>query len=208
MAATKVSVIRTGLANLASVIAGLRRAGADPVVTENPADVQSASHVVLPGVGAFGAAMKHLEQHDLTAPLRDRIAAGRPTACVCLGLQLLFETSEESPGVRGLASVPLTIQRLPRNVRVPHFGWNEVVPDEGARIIQRGYAYFANSYCAPQRPEGWTCAITTHGIPFVAAMEKGALLACQFHPELSGEWGLGLLQRWLATSDSEAIASC
>ena len=208
MSVYKVCVVRTGLANLASVLAGFRRAGADPFVTENPAEVESATHVVLPGVGSFGPAMKHLDECGLTPVLKERLAGGRPTFCVCLGLQLLHEASEESPGVAGLGVIHSTIRRLPNTVRVPQLGWNSVEPVPGCKYIQAGHAYFANSYCAPVPGEGWLPAYTEHGVKFVAAMEKGALLACQLHPELSGEWGLGLIKRWITLSPKEAITSC
>jgi len=193
----RVAVIRTGLANLASVLVGLRRAGAEPFATEDPKDVRDASHVELPGVGAFGAAMEHLEATGMADAVRERIAAGRPTLAICLGLQLLGESSEETPGVRGLCAVPTKIVRLPDTVRVPHFGWNDVAPAPECTLLTPGHAYFANSYCCPAVPPGWNAALTTHGVAFVAAMERGPLLACQFHPELSGDWGNALIARWL-----------
>lgn len=202
-AAPEVAVVRTGLANLASVLAGLRRAGAVPSVTEEPAAVERAPYVILPGVGAFGAAMKHLHAHGLVDVLRRRLDAGRPTACVCLGLQLLCESSEEDPGVEGLGHVPASIQRLPNTVRVPQLGWNSVEPELGCEFLTPGHAYFANSFSLRTKPAGWHVAWTEHGVRFVAAMEKGDLLACQFHPELSGNWGLALVKRWVGTATGE-----
>ncbi|CAN5167128.1 imidazole glycerol phosphate synthase subunit HisH [soil metagenome] len=194
----KVAVIRTGLANLASVLAGLRRAGADPYVTESPEDVRSESHVMLPGVGAFGAAMERLHECGIVEPFRARLQEGRPTLSICLGLQLLCRASAETPGVEGIGFVDAEIIRFPETVRVPQLGWNEVAPAAKCEMLKPGYAYFANSYCLPTAPAGWNAARTEHGIPFVSAMEKGALLACQFHPELSGEWGLALLKKWVS----------
>jgi imidazole glycerol phosphate synthase glutamine amidotransferase subunit len=194
---TDVVVIPTGTANLASVLAGLSRADAAPRLAGGPRDVADADAVVLPGVGALAAAMARLHAADLVAPLRDRIAAGRPTLAVCLGLQLLAERSDESPGVPALAVVPGTVRRLPDTVRVPQMGWNRVEPDPGCRFLSPGWAWFANSFCLPAAPTGWAAAWAEHGGPFVAAMEKGPLLACQFHPELSGAWGAALLERWV-----------
>lgn len=198
-----VYVVRTGLANLASIQAGLRRAGAEPHITENPDDVARATHVLLPGVGAFGAAMEHLNACGLTKALQERLRAGRPTMCVCVGHQLLCEESEEDPGVPGLGIVPHRARRLPREVRVPQLGWNIVTPDAGCTRLEKGYAYYANSFCIDKAPQGWSAAWSEHGIPFVAAMEKGKVLTCQFHPELSGPYGLALVKRWLETEDEE-----
>ncbi|HMX62180.1 MAG TPA: imidazole glycerol phosphate synthase subunit HisH [Candidatus Sumerlaeota bacterium] len=205
--APKVAVIRTGLANLASVLAGLRRAGAEPFVTENPADVQRTAYVVLPGVGAFGPAMEKLNGTGMANVLRERFEAGSPTLSVCLGLQLLHEASDENPGVAGLGIIPLSIRKFPDTVRIPQLGWNEVRPESSAAYLQNGFAYFANSYHAPAAAEGWTPAHTIYGVPFVSAIERGAWLACQFHPELSGDWGLQLLKNWLSLAPSRVIAS-
>jgi glutamine amidotransferase len=159
--------------------------------------VRAAPHVVLPGVGAFGAAMELLSRDGLTEALIDRLRAGRPTLAICLGLQLLCQGSDESPGVPGLGVVPGRATRLPNHVRVPQMGWNMVEPAPGCRLLRPGYAYFANSFRLATQPPQWEAAWTDHGGPFVAAMERGALLACQFHPELSGAWGLELIGRWL-----------
>ncbi len=200
----RVHVVRTGLANLASVLAGFRRAGATPYVTESPEEIAGATHVVLPGVGAFGAAMEHLERQGLADVLRGRLERNRPTMAVCLGLQLLFEQSEETPGVRGLGFVPGRARRLPAEVRVPQLGWNRIEAEQGCRLIGDGYAYFANSFCIDTRPPGWKCGTVEHGIRLVAAMERGNLLGCQFHPELSGAYGLELMKRWLQTKEENA----
>lgn len=192
----EVVIVPTGTANIASVKAAFRRLGAQPRVSERPADVAGASHVMLPGVGAFGPAMQRLVEHGLDETLRERIAANRPTIAICVGHQLLFESSDENPGVRGLGLVHGHIGRFLDDVRVPQFGWNEVRPGEGARLLEGGYAYFANSYRATAAP-GWSVAEATHGGPFVAAMERGNVLGCQFHPELSGAYGEALLARFL-----------
>ncbi len=194
-----VLVVRTGTANLASVLVGLTRAGAAPTLSHDPAAIANAAHVVLPGVGALGAAMEQLGATGLDRALRERLAKGRPTLTICLGLQLLFAGSEESPGVPALGVIAGSATRFDpaTGVRVPHLGWNMVEPADGARLLTPGYAYFAHSYKLSVAPRGWLPAYTTHGGRFVSALERGGVLACQFHPELSGAWGLGLMRRWL-----------
>lgn len=204
----EVLVVRTGTANLASVCAGLRRAGAEPRLTESPADAAAAARLVLPGVGAFGPALARLRECGLVEVLAERIRAGRPTLAVCLGLQLLCEQSEESPGARGLGIVPGRVMRFPESVRVPQLGWNLVQAGGDCRLLTSGYAYFANSYRLPAAPDGWAAAEAEHGGRYVAGLERGAVLACQFHPELSGPWGLALLRRWLAAGEAAGGASC
>jgi imidazole glycerol phosphate synthase glutamine amidotransferase subunit len=195
-----VAVVGTGTANLASVLAGLERAGARPHLTQDPGEAARAERVVLPGVGAFGAAMETLQRHGLALPLQERLAAGLPTLGICLGLQLLAETSEETPGVNGLGLLPCAVRRLPDTVRVPQLGWNRITPGSGCRLLAAGHVYFANSFALPAAPAGWAAALAEHGGPFVAALERGAVLACQFHPELSGRFGLELMRRWLAAA--------
>ena len=130
-----VLVVRTGTANLASMLAGLRRVGASPELTEDPGAVRSAERVVLPGVGAFAAAMQQLDAAGLASALAERARAGRATLAVCLGLQLLGDASEESPGARGLGVLSGTARRFPESVRVPQMGWNRVEPDAGCRFL-------------------------------------------------------------------------
>jgi imidazole glycerol-phosphate synthase subunit HisH len=192
----EVAIVPTGTANLASVQAAFRRLGAEPHVVEDAAGVASASHVMLPGVGAFGASLKRLKEHGLDAALVERIRAGKPTIAICVGHQLLFKSSEESPGVSGLGIVVAAITRFPATVRTPQFGWNEVRASEGCNLLDSGHAYFANSYRATEAP-GWKVATAEHGGRFVAAMERGNVIGCQFHPELSGDYGAGLLSRFL-----------
>ena len=194
---TAAFVIRTGTANTASVLAGLARAGAEPELTHDAATIRAAAYVVLPGVGAFAAGMTALQQAGLQEVIAERIRADRPTLGICLGLQLLAEGSEESPDVPGLGVLTGRASRFGDHVPVPQLGWNAVTPGDGCRLLTDGYAYFANSYRLLEVPDGWAAATTDHGGRFVAAVERGAVLACQFHPELSSAWGSALLKRWL-----------
>jgi len=193
----EVVVCATGTANLASVFAGLKRAGGVPRMAQSADDITEAGHVMLPGVGSFGAAMAALDKSGMTAPLRARIVLGKPTLSICVGLQLFGRSSEESPGAVGLGIVDAPVTRFPETVRVPQFGWNDVSADPGCHVVQDGFAYFANSFRMTEAPAGWSPAMADHGGPFVAAMEKGSVVACQFHPELSGAYGQGLLKRWI-----------
>jgi len=207
-----VQIVRTGMANMASVASAFERLGVSSSFVERPADVDRAAAVVLPGVGSFGAAMTQLERSRLIAPLRRRMLDRRPTLAICLGLQLLCTESEESPGVRGLDVLPTRIERFTGRARIPHMGWNDVEPGSQCELLQPGCAYFANSYRLREAPDDWFNASTEYGGRFIAALERGSLLACQFHPELSGGWGMALLQRWLRAAGIAAhepeVLSC
>ena len=192
-----VAVIRTGTANLASVLAGLSRADANPILVEDAETVLSADYVVLPGVGAFAAAMGQLKSRGLVDAIRERMNSAKPTMTVCLGLQVLGSSSDESPGEEGIGVFDAHASRFGTSVRVPQLGWNRVKPAADCKLLTEGYAYFANSYRLTEIPPGWTGATSEHGDSFVAAIERGPMLACQFHPELSGEWGAALIGRWL-----------
>ena len=192
-----VTVVPTGTANMASVAAAFRRLGTDLRSAESANEIRVADHLVVPGVGAFAAALEHIDEHRWRHALVDRIEAGRPTLAICVGMQLLCEKSEESPGFSGLGVVRGTVTRLPQDLTVPQLGWNRVTPDSACRFLKPGWAYFANSYRLGSVSDGWVGARTQYGGSFVSAMERGDVLACQFHPELSGEWGSALLGRWL-----------
>jgi imidazole glycerol-phosphate synthase subunit HisH len=196
MSGRPVVVLPTGTANLASVLAALRRLGAEPQIAADADAVRDAEWVVLPGVGTFGAAMAGLRRAGLDAVIAVRVRAGRSTLAMCVGLQILFETSEESPGAEGIAVIPGRVGRFPETVRVPQFGWNRIEPEPGCRYLQAGYAYFANSYRVTGA-QGCKVARAEHGQSFVAALERDQVLACQFHPELSGRFGHDLIGRWL-----------
>jgi imidazole glycerol phosphate synthase glutamine amidotransferase subunit len=199
-----VTIVPTGTANTASVVAALTRLGASTDEAAAADDVATSPGVVVPGVGAFGAAMAQVESLGLRQALRDRIEANRPTLAVCVGMQLLAGSSEESPGVTGLEVLEERVSRFGDGVSVPQMGWNTVEPGPDARFIEPGWAYFANSYRFDRVPTGWVGSRSDHGGTFVSALEKGDVLACQFHPELSGEWGARLLDRWLQAVETAA----
>ncbi len=205
-AGPEVVVVDTGRSNAASLMAALERAGARTSLTTDPAVVMAAAFAVLPGVGAFGAVADRLRAMGVDAALRGRVQRGAPTLGACLGMQLFFETSEESPGARGIGAIPGAITAYGPGVRSPQFGWNRISSPvgehagepAGASAGGGAFAYFANSYKLDDAPPGWLAATATYGAPFVAAIERGPVLLCQFHPELSGAWGQSLLSLWLA----------
>ncbi len=200
----RASIVRTGVANTASVRAAFERFGVTTNVTTDPGAVRDAELAVLPGVGSFGAGMRSLRESGMDAAITDRVRSGLPTLAICLGLQLLARESDESPGVRGLGVIDAAVTRFPDGVRTPQFGWNRVQPSAPGPV-DTGHAYFANSYRMTTAPSGWDAAITDHGGPFVSAMWHGRVLACQFHPELSGQWGQRILERWAL---AEEVSSC
>ncbi len=197
MTATEVLIVSTGTANIASVRAALRRVGATPRSSDDADAVRAARRVVLPGVGTFAAAMAHLTRTGLADALRERIDAGRPILAICLGMQMLGTTSDESTGVRGLGVVDAPVVRLPGVRRLPQLGWINVTPLRATGLVAGGHAYFANSYCLAAHDATWAPVHATNGGRFLAAIERDAQLACQFHPELSGSWGASLLRRWV-----------
>jgi imidazole glycerol-phosphate synthase subunit HisF len=192
-----VVIVNSGVANLASVAGAFRRLGADVRITDDPSEVRAARRLVLPGVGSFGAGTAALASRGLDAAVHEAVSGGTSLLGICLGLQMLCRTSEETAGVAGLGLIEADCYRLPEGVLLPHLGWNHVEPDAGCRLIEPGDAAYANSFALREAPEGWAAAWSVHGEPFVAALERDNILACQFHPELSGAWGAALLQRWL-----------
>ena len=193
--AAVINIVDTSVANIASLQAAFRRLNRSTALTRDASIIRTAEHLVLPGVGSFGHAMDILNNEKLVAPLAERINHGLPTLAVCLGLQLLCRASEESPGIEGIGVIPVDVHRFPADVQVPQLGWNEVHFDAG--FLPHGHAYFANSFRVTDRPEGWTVAMTNYGGEFVSSMTRGQVLACQFHPELSGAWGQQILQWWM-----------
>ena len=192
----EVLILPTGTANLASVQAAFEKLGRATALADDPDQILKACHVVLPGVGTFGATMEGLRRAGFDQAIAERVNNGTSTLGMCVGLQVMFETSDESPEAVGLGAVSGKVGRFNDEVRVPQFGWNRIEPEAGCRFLEPGYAYFANSFRALVAP-GCTIATAQHGERFVAAFERGDVLACQFHPELSGGFGHRLIQRWL-----------
>ena len=200
----KVALIDYGAGNLRSVANALGAIGIEPVCTSLPADLAGATHLVLPGVGSFGDCMAQLTARGLVEPLREWVMAGRPFLGICLGYQLLFDSSEESPGVPGLGLVRGTVRRFSASpgVKIPHMGWNSVLPrrPEAAHWAGLGaepYFYYVHSYFPVPEDDAIIAAETTYGgTTFAAAIERPTLLACQFHPEKSQATGLRLIQNF------------
>jgi imidazole glycerol phosphate synthase glutamine amidotransferase subunit len=209
-------VVRTGTSNAASIFACLRRAGFAPEWATEPKQVDSVSQVerhtshisqveaapfvMVPGVGTFGDALAGIRSGGMEEVLKERVRNLRPTFFICVGIQLLARSSEESPGVTGLCLLDTDVVRLPSTVLVPQHGWNEVLPcSVGAQVINsRGAAYFSNSFCIRAPPSGWWYTSTTHGYTFCSAIERGPVCATQFHPELSSAFGHDIIKRWQA----------
>ncbi len=196
-----IAIIDYGAGNLLSVEKALRYLGCECAVTAKAAELGAADMAILPGVGAFGDAMCQLRERRLEQPIRKFIASGRPFLGICLGLQILFESSEESPGVEGLGVLKGKICRLPDNfgLKVPHMGWNSLqIKKPGglfAGIQPEPYVYFVHSYYL-RAEEDIVTASAQYGVELHAAVQKGKLFACQFHPEKSGELGLALLRNF------------
>ncbi len=199
-----IAIIDYGAGNIRSVEKALAHIGCQVTVTRDPEVLLAADAAVLPGVGSFGDAMQALRARGLEAPIRAFIASGRPFLGICLGLQILFESSEESPGVAGLGLLRGKIVRIPAGdgLKIPHMGWNSlnIRRTRGlfARIPAEPYVYFVHSYYLRAEDEDIVSATTEYGVTIHAAVQKDNLLACQFHPEKSGAVGIELLRNFAA----------
>lgn len=195
------AIIDYGAGNLQSVEKALRHIGCECTVTGDPAELMKAEAAVLPGVGAFGEAMAGLRSRGLDRAIGEYAGTGRPFLGICLGLQVLFESSEESPGVKGLGLLPGRILRLPegRGLKIPHIGWNSLEVQRPGWLLkglqEEPYVYFVHSYYLQAEP-GIVSATAQYGTVIHAAVESGSLAACQFHPEKSGETGLQILRNF------------
>ncbi len=198
-------IASTGAANLASVQAMCARSDVEALITTEYSLIEKAERVLLPGVGAFGAAMGSLRTGNLDQALASRIAEGRATMGICLGMQMFCLSSEEAPGIGGIGAIQADVGRFSPGLPLPQLGWNRVTAAQGDRCIESGWAYFANSYRLSTTPQGYRCATSNYGEEFVAALEGAidkesgipGILLCQFHPELSGEWGQRIFLRWM-----------
>jgi glutamine amidotransferase len=198
-------ILDYGVGNLKSVHKALERIGAEAVVTSEPAALEAARGVVLPGVGAFGDAMKNLDRRGLVAPLLNQVQRGKPLLGICLGMQLLFDESEEMGRHPGLGLLPGNVVRFPDDtLSVPHVGWNQLRRASTASaspildgIPDGAYAYFVHSYyVVPKEPED-VAAATDYGPEFASVVRRGSIWGAQFHPEKSQEVGLALLDNYV-----------
>jgi len=209
-----IAIIDYGMGNLRSVQKAFETVGCDAKVTRSRQSILDASHVVLPGVGAFGDCMANLERFGLIDPVREAVSSGKPFLGICLGLQLLFTESEEFGLHRGLGIVPGKVQRFPfgqpatgggevmpsSGLKVPHMGWNSI------RITQRmpllagidsgAYVYFVHSYYVRPEDTAVVCTESDYGLPFASSIWRDNLFACQFHPEKSQAVGLRLIRNF------------
>ncbi|MCD8078338.1 MAG: imidazole glycerol phosphate synthase subunit HisH [Lachnospiraceae bacterium] len=198
-----ITIVDYDAGNLKSVEKALRLLGEDPRVTRDPEMILHADKVILPGVGAFGDAMENLDRFGLTEVLRQVAAKGTPFLGICLGMQLLFERSDESVGVKGLGILPGEILRIPpaQGLKIPHMGWNSLELTPGARLfagVENGsYVYFVHSYYLKAREESMVAATTEYSVHIHASVESGNVFGCQFHPEKSSSVGLTILKNFV-----------
>jgi len=188
------------MGNLRSVTNAFARLGGSIVVTRDKGRIAEASAIVVPGVGAFGKCMENLRGFDLLDVLREQISKGKPYLGICLGLQMLFESSEEAPGVEGLSLVKGSVRRFKNDLKVPHMGWNQIEQIKNSQIFkgidQGEYFYFVHSFY-PEPGEDVIASKTDYGSLFASSIERDNIFACQFHPEKSQKVGLRLLQNFI-----------
>lgn len=199
-----IAIIDYGAGNLHSVKNALDFLGADNIVTGNKEEILSADKVILPGVGAFGDAMKCLEESGLVETVKAVAENGKPFLGICLGLHLLFEESEESPNVKGLGIFKGKIVKIPDNgnLKIPHMGWNNIRITKDSKILKNignePYVYFVHSYYVEAEDESVVSAYTEYGQRLDIAVEQGNVFATQFHPEKSGDTGMEILKNFIA----------
>ena len=194
-----IAVLDYGGGNVGSVLKAMEYLGASAEKVDAPRQLQAAEKIIFPGQGHFGAMMKGLAERDLLAPLRAEFEAGKPFLGICLGLQALYESSEEAPGVAGLSLLPGRVTRFQGVFKVPHIGWSQLVLHPEARLFRGiadgSFVYYCHSYYGPVTPEA--CAVTEYGQTFAAGIELKQIWAVQFHPEKSGEVGLQVLRNFI-----------
>jgi imidazole glycerol-phosphate synthase subunit HisH len=193
-----IGILDYGAGNLRSVQNTLDEIGAKYELVNDAAGLERSTKIILPGVGHFGQMMRALDRMRVRDALLERIRAGIPFLGICLGLQALFEASEEAPEERGLGLFEGEIRRFPATARVPHMGWNEVMPRAGSKLLrglERPYLYFAHSYYAPlNEATAGTCDYT---LAYTAVLESNNVYGVQFHPEKSGPLGIGIVRNFV-----------
>ena len=198
-----IAIIDYGVGNLFSLKSSLAEIGAEAVVTSDEKVIAECDRIILPGVGAFGDAMEKIRSYGLESVIREVVKRRTPFLGICLGLQLLFEKSEESPGVEGLSILEGEILRIPdeNNLKIPHIGWNSLsFPNQGRLfkgIEEEAYVYFVHSYYLNARDKDIVTATAEYGAHIEASVEKGNIFACQFHPEKSSEVGLKIIRNFI-----------
>ncbi len=194
-----IAILDYGAGNLRSVQNTLEETGARYTVVDDAEGLRNAEKIILPGVGHFGQLLRSLDAMRVRQPLLEQIRAGKPFLGICLGLQALFEQSEEAPDVHGLGLFPGTVRRFAEDARVPHMGWNDLEMKPGSRLLAgiapNPFFYFAHSYYVPLCEQ--TAAVCTYTVPYTAALETGNIFGVQFHPEKSGPLGLKVVQNFI-----------
>lgn len=196
----KVTIIDYGMGNLYSVQNALRAVGAEPVVTSDAAAIASAERILLPGVGAFGDCMANLHKSGLIPVIMESLHSGKPFLGICLGMQVLFEGSDEAPGVQGLGFFKGQVKYLPTQLKVPHMGWNRLelrAPSPLLAGAEGEYVYFVHSYHAEPADKGIITAVCDYGAELTASVGRWKVQAFQFHPEKSSRVGMMLLKNFL-----------
>ncbi len=196
-----IAIVDYGMGNLRSVTNAFRRIGAQAIVTRDHRAIREARALVLPGVGAFGKCVENLKAFDLFDLLKEQIATGKPYLGICLGMQILLESSEEAPGVEGMGVIKGRVARFQGPLKIPHMGWNNVDIVRPSRIFDTipngSYFYFVHSYY-PDPEEDVSATVTEYGTRFTSSIQKGNIFASQFHPEKSQEIGLKLLRNFVS----------
>jgi len=198
-----IAIIDYDAGNIRSVEKALKSLGQDTSVTRDRDVILKADKVILPGVGAFGDAMDKLRKYGLESVIHEVAEAGTPFLGICLGLQLLFERSDETPGIEGLGILRGEILRIPGDggLKIPHIGWNSLAYPNMGRLFQgipeESYVYFVHSYYLKAADEGIVTAAAEYGTCIHASVEQGNVFACQFHPEKSSEVGLKILENFV-----------
>ena len=194
-----IAIFDYGAGNLRSVQNTLDELGCQYTLVRDSAGLRSADKILLPGVGHFGQMMRALDELQVRETLIERVRAGVPFFGICLGMQALFETSEEAPEVRGLGIYPGKVERFGAGARVPHMGWNELAPRADSKLIRnlpaRPYVYFAHSYYVPANERA--SATCTYEVTYTAALESENVFGVQFHPEKSAAVGLAIVKNFL-----------